>query len=178
MVNFDFPATSSLYLHRSGRTARMGTHGLVTQTPSQPNATTAQRSLQALSATVINTLSPPLQQRGWHAPCAGDITREQERDNLRGGSVQGRCRARSPACSREARADHLSGLALPSAAVSECCAPKAQPPTALTMFSLMAPRRGTVGKTPVQYHLPAVQSWADMSMICTHARPEVSSRTR
>jgi len=29
VVNFDFPATSSLYLHRAGRTARMGKSGEV-----------------------------------------------------------------------------------------------------------------------------------------------------
>lgn len=29
VVNFDFPATSSLYLHRAGRTARMGATGRV-----------------------------------------------------------------------------------------------------------------------------------------------------
>ena len=30
VVNFDFPATSALYLHRAGRTARMGKAGSVT----------------------------------------------------------------------------------------------------------------------------------------------------
>jgi len=50
IVNFDFPATSSLYLHRCGRTARMGSSGKVTSLVMKRESYMANALEKALSA--------------------------------------------------------------------------------------------------------------------------------
>jgi ATP-dependent RNA helicase SrmB len=60
VVNFDFPATAALYLHRSGRTGRMGASGAVTSlvtSKERPIAEALERALQLRDE--LHTVSAP-----------------------------------------------------------------------------------------------------------------------